>query len=419
MPFSQKEHRFTKVWSFFCFNIGLVPKEVKKIWLRILRHKRVMALSLFLLLTSALYIFTSDKVAMFVIEKLDWKVQSWAIAINGEPVFYLDSKEGALQALEMVKKRYLPFDYAQVIVEEVTFQEDVQVLAAKSYLRQLTTPERVAEIINQEMAKTIQYQVKSGDSLWTIARDNNITIAQLHEINPQLKKDFIQIGDNINLVKAEPLLTVVATNKTTVEEKIPRSTVYQNDAALRKGQQQIKQEGADGSRQVTYKIKTINGVETARENLTEKILLEPLSRIVVRGTKTVVASASRGGGGSGQLAWPLRGPITSPFGYRGKEFHQAIDIDGVTGNPVKAAGDGVVIFTGWDGNYGKSIVVDHGNGLTTRYSHLSEITVVMGDKIKRSSVIGRVGSTGRSTGSHLDFEVRVNGSPRNPLFYLK
>lgn len=370
-------------------------------------------------LSGVYYIFASEKALMLLLDRqpltlVENKIQSWAIAINGEPRFYLSSEAGALQALEMVKKQYLPVD--KVKVNDISFQEDVQILAAEADLRQLITPERAGEILLKGLAQSVSYKVKSGDSLWTIASDNNTTVAQLQEANPQLR-DLINVGDNINLVKTEPLLTVIATMQETVEEKIPYNTEYQNDNNLRKGQQQIKQKGIDGSRQITYQITTINGVETARETLTEKIILQPLSRIIIRGTKTVIAS--RGGGGSGKLAWPLRGPITSPFGYRGKEFHQAIDIDGVTGDPVRAAEAGVVIFAGWEGNYGKSIVIDHGAGLTTRYSHLSAMTVSKGARVERDSLIGRVGSTGRSTGSHLDFEVRVNGSARNPLSYLR
>ncbi len=350
-------------------------------------------------------------------EKLDWTAKGWVISINGKPALSLASEEAAQTALELLKKSYLPVDAAKVTVEKIEFSEEVKILAAEVPLAELKTPEQAAETMIQGLAKASQYTVKNGDSLWTIARDNNMTVAQLKEANPQMKSEFLKIGQKINLVKSEPLVTVVSTVTTTVEEKIPYPTQYESDANLWRGQQNVKQEGAYGSREVTYRITKANGVEISRETLAEKVLLQPISRVVVRGTKVMVAS--RGDGGNGILGWPTRGRITSGYGTRGREFHTGIDIDGVTGEPVYAAEDGVVIAAGWDGRYGKSIDIDHGRGLTTRYAHLSSIEVSIGQKVSRGSIIGRIGSTGRSTGSHLHFEVRVNGEHQNPLRYLE
>jgi murein DD-endopeptidase MepM/ murein hydrolase activator NlpD len=349
-------------------------------------------------------------------EKLAWTVKSWSITVNDKPALYLASEEGAQAALELLKKNYLP-EGSNVTVEKIVFNEEVKIVAAEALLWELKTPEKAAEIMMQGLAKASQYTVKNGDSLWTIARDNNMTVAQLKEANPEMKSDFLKIGQKLNLVKAEPLVTVVSIVTTTVEEKIPYPTQYESDSSLWRGQQSVKQEGAYGSREVTYRITKANGVETSRETLAEKVLLQPISRVVVRGTKMMVAS--RGDGGSGILGWPTRDRITSGYGKRGREFHTGIDIDGVTGDPVYAAEDGVVLEAGWDGHYGKSIVVDHGRGLTTRYAHLSSIDVSIGQRVSRGSIIGKVGSTGRSTGSHLHFEVRINGEHQNPLRYLE
>lgn len=123
--------------------------------------------------------------------------------------------------------------------------------------------------------------------------------------------------------------------------------------------------------------------------------------------------------------WPVVGKLESgfggrsnPFGGRSYEFHSGQDIDAAPGEPVVAGASGKVTFVGLQNGYGQLIVIDHGGGLTTRYGHLSHIDVAQGQTVARSQFIGRVGSTGRSTGPHLHYEVRINDEPVNPLQYL-
>ncbi|MDF2892361.1 MAG: peptidase [Clostridia bacterium] len=109
----------------------------------------------------------------------------------------------------------------------------------------------------------------------------------------------------------------------------------------------------------------------------------------------------------------------NPFTNRGTEFHKGIDFAGTTGTPIKATGDGVVIFSGWQSGYGKVVIISHGYGITTLYGHNSKLLVEKGDKVKKAQVISKMGSTGRSTGSHLHYEIRVNGRSVNPSSYFK
>jgi len=123
--------------------------------------------------------------------------------------------------------------------------------------------------------------------------------------------------------------------------------------------------------------------------------------------------------------WPVVGKLESGFGGRANpfgggsyEFHSGQDIEAAWGDPVVAGASGTVTFVGWQNGYGQLIVLDHRGGLTTRYGHLSHIDVFQGQAVARSEFIGRVGSTGRSTGPHLHYEVRFNDEPVNPLQYL-
>jgi|SRR5436305_2874267 len=121
---------------------------------------------------------------------------------------------------------------------------------------------------------------------------------------------------------------------------------------------------------------------------------------------------------------PVKGIFTSGFGTRsdplthGRGSHQGVDIAASPGQPVRASADGIVLVAGEQGGLGKAVFLAHGYGLTTRYGHMSAITVRPGQRVKRGDVVGRVGSTGRSTGYHLHYEVRLDGEPVNPVAYI-
>ncbi|WP_456324431.1 peptidoglycan DD-metalloendopeptidase family protein [Desulfonauticus submarinus] len=122
--------------------------------------------------------------------------------------------------------------------------------------------------------------------------------------------------------------------------------------------------------------------------------------------------------------WPTQGWISSGFGYRispftgQREFHKGLDISGPVGTPIIAPADGVVVFCGVNGGYGLSLLIDHGNGISTRYAHLQKAVVKKGERVKRGEIIAYMGNSGRSTGPHLHYEVRINGVPVNPLHYI-
>ena len=122
--------------------------------------------------------------------------------------------------------------------------------------------------------------------------------------------------------------------------------------------------------------------------------------------------------------WPAKGWVTSDFGPRidpytaERKMHEGLDIATPVGQPVFAPSDGTVVFVGIEGGYGKVLVIDHGYGVKTRYGHLSEITVRLGERVGRGDKVALVGNTGRSTGPHLHYEVRVNGIPENPRKFI-
>ena len=179
-------------------------------------------------------------------------------------------------------------------------------------------------------------------------------------------------------------------------------------------------------------VKLANAMKSDKLILGEEIFL-PGGKLIAD-TEVRIASKGRGGvrrasvkitGGSRSFRWPTMGRISSNFGWRkspfGKRrvFHSGLDIAAPRGTAIKAPANGTVVHSGWMGGYGRTIVLSHSKGLTTLYGHCSKLLVRKGAKISRGQTIALVGSTGRSTGNHLHFEVRVGGKPRNPLQYLR
>ncbi|MGH2749750.1 MAG: murein hydrolase activator EnvC family protein [Actinomycetota bacterium] len=177
--------------------------------------------------------------------------------------------------------------------------------------------------------------------------------------------------------------------------------------------------------------------DVLRGQLAKKSELEKLDSQLQQDSQDIQAILARAanqssGGGSapapstgGQFGWPASGPVTSPYGYRthpifgGSRLHTGIDIGAGYGSPVYAAGGGTVVFAGTMSGYGNAIVVDHGGGVGTTYNHLSGFSVGQGSRVSRGQTIGSVGCTGYCTGPHLHFEVRLGGSPVDPMPYLQ
>jgi murein DD-endopeptidase MepM/ murein hydrolase activator NlpD len=173
--------------------------------------------------------------------------------------------------------------------------------------------------------------------------------------------------------------------------------------------------------------------DVLRGELAKKSKLEKLDAQLQQDSQDIQALLSRtssGGGGTptytgGQFVWPANGPMTSPYGYRthpifgDSRLHTGIDIGAPYGSSVFAASGGRVVFAGTMSGYGNAIVVDHGGGVGTTYNHLSGFGVSTGSSVSRGQTIGSVGCTGYCTGPHLHFEVRIGGSPVDPMPYLQ
>jgi len=153
--------------------------------------------------------------------------------------------------------------------------------------------------------------------------------------------------------------------------------------------------------------------EIAQEQASSNQLAAAIRAAQARTSQGPTATPSSAG-----LIWPVNGPVTSPFGPRWGSFHYGIDIGVPYGTPIAAAAAGTVIYCGWESGYGNLVVIDHGGNLATAYGHQSSIAVSCGQHVEQGQTIGYVGCTGHCFGPHLHFEVRIGGSPVDPLGYL-
>jgi murein DD-endopeptidase MepM/ murein hydrolase activator NlpD len=257
------------------------------------------------------------------------------------------------------------------------------------------------------------YTVKEGDSLWSIARAHDMYVTDIVASNGIQEDSILNLGQSIILSKPTPLITVVAQVEGNETVVIPYKTITENDNSV--NGIKTKTEGQNGEKFIAYTATLRNGIVENKEIIEEKVVKAAVDKVLVKGRSVQVASRGSGGVSTGKLAWPVSGSISQSYG----NGHTGLDIAGPTGSAIGAADGGVVTFAGWQGGYGNFVIIKHGNGMVTRYAHCSKLLVKSGQKVSQGQTIGLRGSTGRSTGPHLHFEVMVGGSFRNPINYLR
>lgn len=350
-----------------------------------------------------------DRLKSALAEHIFFSANGAAVVVDGEVKLALRTRAEANALLERLKGAYRAPGCSVAFAEQVNI-EDIRVDAGA-----LVGLDEALSLVRKGTKELHAYQVREGDTLWDIASSAGMTVEQLISANPGMDPERLSIGQQINLAAVKPMINVLAVSRLSRVEEMPFEVQEKKDPGLYLGDRKVLQPGKPGKREVTYQITRRNGVEVNRQVLEQNVLEQPQARVVARGSKMLLASRS---GGSGRLAWPTVGSVVSPYGKRGGRMHEGVDISGRTGDPVVASESGTVVSTGWNGGYGKVVEISHGDGVITRYAHLSRISVSVGQRVSRGQLIGRVGSTGRSSGPHLHFEVIVNGQQRNPSKYL-
>lgn len=258
-------------------------------------------------------------------------------------------------------------------------------------------------------------EIEPGDTLWGIAQAHEVTVDQLATANDLAPSATLQPGQVLE-VPGTQALAQADDDADQGGYAAPVITVDAGDSLW---------EIARRYDTTVAALMAANGLSgsTLRPGQSLRIVNERATGSPATAADPADASAAPGDATATEMLWPLQGPITSRFGWRalsigGTNSHYGIDIDGVTGDPIVSATPGVVTFSGWMGGFGQLVIIEH-EGVEYYYAHTSERLVNEGQRVAGGDLIARVGTTGRVTGSHLHFEVRVDGSPIDPLPLLE
>lgn len=307
-------------------------------------------------------------------------------------------------------------EFLEAVVTEVV--TDQEIIAIETFVSEETIIDvaTAIEMITKEHAQIKTYTVVKGDVPSVIAEKNNMTTEALYEINPGLRENarVIQIGDELTVLVPEPELFVKTVEDVIYTEIIDREIIYVNDPDAYIGTYDVIEAGADGIIEVRATVTKENGTVINHEITSEKKILDPVTETQSRGVKALPVTTA-----TGKFEVPmLTYTFTSDFGWRWGRQHKGIDLAAPTGTAIKASDGGRIIQVGWDGGYGYSIEIDHGNGFVTKYAHLSKMYVSLGEEVSQYETIGTCGNTGNSTGPHLHFEILKWGTPVDPEKYI-
>jgi murein DD-endopeptidase MepM/ murein hydrolase activator NlpD len=250
--------------------------------------------------------------------------------------------------------------------------------------------------------KVTDYVIKNGDTLWEVANAFDLDVNSLFGCNKFSETGVLKVGSAIRVPNQDGIFVTIKAGNT-VNGLAAEYSIYEEA------------------------ILSANGLSEGAILVTGGEIFLPGAKVMAfvetpKGRKAVVkerVTAARGFG------WPVVGKISSPFGWRrdpvrsGRDFHTGLDIRAPGGRQIVASAAGKVVHAGWMGGYGRTVVIQHPGGITTLYGHCSKVLVKTGASVRRGDRIALVGSTGRSTGNHVHFEVRKGGSPINPLKVLR
>lgn len=287
--------------------------------------------------------------------------------------------------------------------------------------------------------KDEEYVVKPGDTIETVAFNNKLGVEEFLIVNPEFtsSNNLLSVGQKVSIALIDPVFSIVVEKHVVEDMDKPFETVTKNDSSMYVGTTKVQTQGTNGVQRVTSKVKYVNGEPQPAIITNSTTIVEPISKVVLKGTKQYETGYTGGGVPaqvSGDWGWPTVYPyvITSTYKYRWGRLHAGLDISGCGfGSPIYAINEGVVVSVtnncadrGYygsrcGGGYGNAVWIQHPGNIFVVYSHIkSNITVSVGQSVRKGQVVGFMGNSGSSTGTHLHFGVhmgRINGTPFDPM----
>ena len=339
------------------------------------------------------------------------QVKSYAVSVDGRSMGVVRDEELLADMLDELKEQYTTENTVQA-----DFVENLQIQPVYAVEDQMTIGEMESALTANTTGDTT-YTVERGDTFNAIAYANDMSVSDLVALNPGIDINRLMVGDVLNVKELIPVLSVQTLDHETYTQAIECPVETVEDSSMYKGDSKIITQGEEGEALIEADVVYVNGYEQERTIVSSTTLREPTTTVKAVGTKEKPKTAS-----TGRYQWPIYGRITSYFGGRyifgGYSYHSGIDISASYGAAICAADGGTVTYAGYKGSYGNLVIITHDNGTQTYYGHNSSLTVSAGQKVYKGQQIARAGSTGRSTGTHCHFEVRVGGTSVNPLSYL-
>ena len=345
------------------------------------------------------------------LDSVSGELRNYQIAVDGQVVGTVKDEDSLSQLLDGIKARYTSENTVSV-----DFLDEVSIEPVYDAENLMTLKEMENALLANQGGSTT-YTVVAGDTFNAIAYANDMSISDLEALNPGIDINRLMVGDVLNVKELTPLLSVQTVEEVTYTQAIECPIEEVENSSMYIGDTSVITRGVEGEEEVNATVTYINGQETARTINSTTTLREPTTTVMAVGTKEKPRTAS-----TGSYQWPIYGRITSYFGGRyifgSYSYHSGIDIAASYGAAVCAADGGTVTYAGYKGSYGNLVIITHDNGTQTYYGHNSSLTVSVGDKVYKGQQVARAGSTGRSTGVHCHFEIRVGGTSVNPLSYL-
>lgn len=345
------------------------------------------------------------------LDDLSSELRKYQVVVDGQAVGVVKDEEALNQLLQDLKDQYTTEN-----TTSVEFANTVEIKPVYAVDSIMTIDEMQQALLASSNGSTT-YTVVEGDSFYGIAYANDMSLSDLMALNPQADINRLMVGDVLNVKELTPVLSVQTVENVTYTEAIECPVETREDSSMYVGDSKIITQGVEGESQVNATVTYVNGQETNRVINSTTTLREATTTVKAVGTKEKPKTAS-----TGSFQWPISGRISSYFGGRyifgSYSYHSGLDITASYGAAICAADGGTVTYTGYKGSYGNLVIITHDNGTQTYYAHNSSIVVSTGQKVYKGQQIAKAGSTGRSTGVHCHFEVRVNGTAVNPLSYL-